>query len=1133
MRLTEFPSALANRPLRSPRDWRRVRRIGFFVLGGIAGLFLLALVVAVAIVLTGPTEVGVLRDRIEAALQDRLGPGYAVSVARAVVDVDPVLGLVIEVDGIEVKDGAQAVVAKAPETRLAIDPLALLRFKLSVTALEATGTELSLARSGDGQVYLGNAQTAHAVARPGEPPPPNAVPSAPDGGFPDLFLAIQILDRGLEPPISAAIAAGFLRFSLIGGEIDVWDAALLQERRFSNTDIAISVDPATGNVTASTATSGYSGRWTATLERSIDAATGTRYLSGVFSQLSLADIFPGLADEENLFDADIPLYGRASLAFGADGAILDASVRLDVGAGVFRFGERRETVILDEATVRLRWDVANKVVVVDPSPFFFGDTRGVVTGSIRPEGAPEARRYAFTFESNGAILAPRDSKEAPLVADRIGVSGVADLAGRLLTFDSLAISTPKGSVAAAGSLGFEGTTPSLAMAASFSPMPASTLKQIWVPFIAPGARRWVMEHILSGQILSARFEAAIPGGILWNRAHPPIPEDGLRLDAKLDDVSFTTFGELPPIVKASGNLVLNGSTFGVDVEKAEVVTPSGATVAVNAGAFAVDDVFKRGAEGLIELQLSGAAGPLGEIANAKPLNVLGRLKVTPADLSGTADASVSVRLPLAPGITDADVDWKVTVAGKGLGSKAPIEGRTFTKADVTIVVTPPEVAVNGKADIDGVPADVALTQPIGVGGLSAGPGQQVARLTLDQAARKRLGIGLDDILGGTVGALVSSIGDGEPGQHYDLDLKQARLTIPGVGWSKGIGVPAMLYFDLKPAKDGYFVDNLVLQGEGFGFSGTAMLDADHSLVSADISYFALRPGDQIALKLAATKTGYAITARGESFDMRGVIAELKGASESDSGGADITVDAEIASLTGHNGQTIENAKVAYVFAAGTTRKASLSGSLGGAPVSLAYDGRADRATLAADAGDAGSLLRFVDVYTRVGGGTLSINATRQGRSGPLAGRFEVDGFDILDEPAVKNVIANAPGRTAAEVNPARLHFDRMVARFRATDQAITIDDALLKGAAIGATFNGRIDLIRSTVGINGTYIPAYAFNNAFSRVPLIGMVLGGGNREGLIGVTFRVEGPIAGPRVLFNPLSAVTPGIFRKIFEFR
>ena len=128
------------------------------------------------------------------------------------------------------------------------------------------------------------------------------------------------------------------------------------------------------------------------------------------------------------------------------------------------------------------------------------------------------------------------------------------------------------------------------------------------------------------------------------------------------------------------------------------------------------------------------------------------------------------------------------------------------------------------------------------------------------------------------------------------------------------------------------------------------------------------------------------------------------------------------------------------------------------------------------------------------------------------------------------VVNNAP---SAEFNPTRVRFDRMVARFSRSDRVIVIEDALLAGATVGATFSGRYDLSSTNVSITGTYLPAYAFNNLFSRVPILGFALGGGMREGLIGVTFKVDGPIAQPQVFFNPLSAVAPGIFRKIFEFQ
>ena len=147
----------------------------------------------------------------------------------------------------------------------------------------------------------------------------------------------------------------------------------------------------------------------------------------------------------------------------------------------------------------------------------------------------------------------------------------------------------------------------------------------------------------------------------------------------------------------------------------------------------------------------------------------------------------------------------------------------------------------------------------------------------------------------------------------------------------------------------------------------------------------------------------------------------------------------------------------------------------------------------------------------------------------------IDNFDITNEPAMKRVIGEdtAQIRSNPDFNPSRVHFTRMLARYRRTDHMLAIEDALLTGPAVGATFSGRYDITAANVDIAGTYLPAYALNNLFSRIPIVGLALGGDASGGLIGVTFKVQGPIDQPEVFFNPLSAVAPGIFRKIFEFQ
>ena len=80
---------------------------------------------------------------------------------------------------------------------------------------------------------------------------------------------------------------------------------------------------------------------------------------------------------------------------------------------------------------------------------------------------------------------------------------------------------------------------------------------------------------------------------------------------------------------------------------------------------------------------------------------------------------------------------------------------------------------------------------------------------------------------------------------------------------------------------------------------------------------------------------------------------------------------------------------------------------------------------------------------------------------------------------------------------------------------------------------GTIELVDADgkqYDLTGTVIPMFGLNNAFGK--LFGP-LGGGPAGGLFGVTFRVKGPLDKPAFQINPMSALAPGAFRSLFEYR
>lgn len=96
---------------------------------------------------------------------------------------------------------------------------------------------------------------------------------------------------------------------------------------------------------------------------------------------------------------------------------------------------------------------------------------------------------------------------------------------------------------------------------------------------------------------------------------------------------------------------------------------------------------------------------------------------------------------------------------------------------------------------------------------------------------------------------------------------------------------------------------------------------------------------------------------------------------------------------------------------------------------------------------------------------------------------------------------------------------------------MTLGEARAAGNALGVTASGTIDFASERAAIDGNLAPSYALNSLFGGVPVIGDILVSRPGEGVIGITYSVEGPFDSLTVFANPLSALAPGVLRRIFE--
>jgi AsmA-like C-terminal region len=218
--------------------------------------------------------------------------------------------------------------------------------------------------------------------------------------------------------------------------------------------------------------------------------------------------------------------------------------------------------------------------------------------------------------------------------------------------------------------------------------------------------------------------------------------------------------------------------------------------------------------------------------------------------------------------------------------------------------------------------------------------------------------------------------------------------------------------------------------------------------------------------------------------------------------------------------------------AGTIKAFTLNGKIGkDTPLTGEIRGRAQgqaREVIYIETGDAGAFLRFNDTYSKVIGGQLQLAMDPPtSDSRPVEGLINMRDFSVKGEAALDRVAAGGPNGT-----PNGVAFSRLRAEFTRQNGQWTFREGVVKGPMVGATIEGNIDYLNNQVRMSGTFVPMYALNNMFGQLPVLGLFLGGGSNEGLIGVTYEVVGTPSQPVLRVNPISAMAPGVLRKIFEF-
>lgn len=766
-----------------------------------------------------------------------------------------------------------------------------------------------------------------------------------------------------------------------------------------------------------------------------------------------------------------------------------------------------------------------------------------LTGMIRPRAAVPGFDPAYGIELAGSnlVVAAADSTEPPF-RFAAKVSGSFEPSSRKIRAETVNLTGGGGSVS--GSLGMqpvEGKSSGIDVALAVSRMPIANAKQLWPWFAGRGVRNWTLAHVSGGVVEEGRIDYHMAPGRIGSGV-PAAPEE-LSGRITVTGTQFDTTGKLPPIGQADGLVSFEGTEVAVAMSQGRTTLPSGRTLAFANGAFTLHAVNKPPLIGKLEVDVEGEAAAAAELAAAEPINALNRVPFTADDLSGTAKAHVSADIPLQRDTPRESLGFAVSLDFAKLSIAKPMEGQTLRDAQGTLKVDPQKAVIQAAGKLNGAPAKLDFTEPLKP---DAPARSRRIQLTLDDKARNAIAPGLSTLISGPA---ILEIDASTPKREVSADLSDAKLSAPWVSWSKGAGIPAAATFTMTQSEGGTALSDLEVSGGTFRLAGSVALDKN-GLVSAQFPSVKLNRGDDLAVTVRRKGRDFNVTVSGKSYDARALVkaataqtegaAAPSGSGSQASAGVGVSLTADVQSVSGFGNEALKGVSVTYRDG-GKSRALTIKALTDAGGAAAIDDATKDgRRRLALQTTDAGSMLRFLNIYGNMRGGQIDV-ALAGPSGGTLNGKLDARSFSLVNEPRLGSLVSSRGGNAGsrslqeavkANIDTSQVRFDRASADIEKGPRSLAISGGVLRGSAIGSTFQGVLYDEKGRMDMTGTFMPAYGLNRLFGALPLVGLILGNGNDRGLIGVTFKLQGSAKSPIVTVNPLSVIAPGIFRQIFEF-
>ena len=1041
-----------------------------------------------------------IEDRLNRTLAQTLPEGaLAIGAVDVMVDTDWVPRLHIE-DIRLLKQGGEALLS-LPEMHLTLDPTALLQGQMRIRSLRLIGAKLVVIRDADGRFDLSLGA--------GRMQPPIT-------SFGQLFAAADVFFASPAAASLQKIEAEAMSITLqdqrAGRTYEVGDGRLAIYNR--NTELAAEL--------ALSLVGGGASNPHAVISVVSEKGSNTARLTAQIDGMAAKDIASQVAPLAWAGIVDAPISGRIATTLDAAG-IAEMEATLNFGKGALQPRPEARAILFDAAEMALRYDPAlgrinlTEFTVQSPSLRVKATghsylTRADGTAIVGALGAELPAAFVTQLQFSQVMVDPEGLFQEPVVFS----AGALDLRLRLDPFSievgQLALAEDTRRLTASGTISADAAGWRAAIDLAVNEVTHDRMLALWPFALLPNTRAWLAKNVLDGALTDVQVALRIEPGA----------EPRLQLGYNFTNAEVRFLATLPPIKAGSGYATVTGKTYMMVMSRGQVTAPEGGEIDMAGSVFAVPDITQKPARAEITLQTFSSLTAALSLLDLPPFHFMSKADRPVALGDGAARIKTVLKLPLQKKIALADVQYDVTGTVGDFSSTVVVPGRVITADTLQVAATPKGLSISGPGRIGDVPFDVTYSQ--GFGPDQRGRARIEGTVTLSQRTAEEFGLGLPTgmVTGQGAGQVVIDFVKDSPGKlKLVSDLNRIGLAIPELGWSKPANARGRLEATVQLGKTPK-VESLTLTAQGLKASGSVTMRVGGGLDIARFDRVQLDDWLDAAVEIRGRGRGrpVGLAVTGGTVDLRGMPGADRRKGSGKSGSPlelrldELRVSSNIA-FTRFRGDFNLAGGLNGRFIAGINGKSAVQGTVipskYGSAVRLLSD-------------NAGATLAAANIFSSARNGSLDLALT------PRATAGQYDGVAKLRDVRVRNTSVLADLLNAISVigileqlQGGGLVFSDAEGEFLLTPNAVELRRGSAIGASLGISMAGVYQSGSGQLKMQGVISPIYLLNGigaVFTR-----------RGEGLFGFNYTLRGTAEEPEIGVNPLSIITPGMFRDLFR--